>query len=365
MTPHATRNKRPPLSVVVPIRDERETIRDLHRRLRDALPAETEIVLVDDGSRDGSREELARLASEDSRTLALHFLRPFGKSRALAAGFERCRGEVIATIDADLQEDPGEILKLRDRLRSGKRGGFDLVTGWRRRRRDPILKVLASRVFNALIRFLSGVALRDINCGLKVMRREVIEEIRLEGGYHRFIPLLAHWKGFDVGEEEITHAPRRHGRSRFGRERVLHGAVDLLVLLFLERFERRPSRLFLSVGALFFLTGLGICFFILFVWLTTTPHSINHHHPLMTLGVLLLVLGVQLISTGLLAELVARAHPGGARVEPRAFEVPPAEKIASSSGEDGGPSGVKPRKGGGRRRGEALVEAQPGQEEEK
>ncbi|MBI4584640.1 MAG: glycosyltransferase family 2 protein [Planctomycetes bacterium] len=313
----------PPLSVVVPVRNEESTLGDLHRRLRQALPAGSEIIFVDDGSTDGSLKVLERLAAADHQTLALRFLRPFGKSQALAAGFARARGEIVATIDADLQESPEEIVRLARLLRTPEAPGLDLVGGWRRQRRDPFLKVAGSRLFNALIRLFSGVPLRDINCGLKVMRREVVEEIRLEGGFHRFIPLLAHWRGFQVGEVEVAHAPRRSGKSRFGKERIAHGLIDFLVLLFLERFERRPSRLFIGSGAVAFLAGLVISALIAY-W-RLAYGSIGGHYPLLALGVLLLIVGVQLISMGLLAELVAHRRHGRGRpaAEPRIFVVEP------------------------------------------
>ena len=326
-----SRDDRPSLSVVVPIRDEERTLRDLHRSLREVLPADTEIILVDDGSRDRSPQVLSEIAGEDPGVVAFTLLRPFGKSHALAEGFRRCRGELIATIDADLQESPGDIVRLMGSLRQGhevapgSRGeetpALDLVTGWRKHRRDSRVKVLCSRLFNSLVRMLSGVSLRDVNCGLKVMRREVVEAIPLEGGYHRFIPLLAHWRGFQVGEVEIDHAPRLHGRSRFGSERILHGLIDLVVLVFLERFERRPSRLFLSCGTLLFTAGLAILLYIVSMKLTPPDHSIESRYPLLILGVLLLVVGIQVVSTGFLAELVAQRRRGESGGEIRTFEI--------------------------------------------
>ncbi len=306
--------RHPPISVVVPIRDEEGTLGELHRRLRDALPGDAEIILVDDGSRDGTHDLLRRIVAADAGTVALRLARPFGKSYALAVGFSRCRGDIVATIDADLQEDPADIMRL-----VGRMGDNDLLTGWRRRRRDRPLKVLASRLFNALVRVLSGVPLRDINCGLKVMRREVVESIRLEAGYHRFIPLLAHWRGFRVGEVEVDHEQRRHGSSRFGKERIFHGLVDLVVLLFLERFERRPSRFFVGSGSMLSFAGFAICLYLtLLKWITGTIQS---RYPLLILGVLLLVVGLQVVSAGFLAELVARRRRDGPDERIRVFEI--------------------------------------------
>ena len=329
----------PGLSVVIPVRNEKALLRELYLRLRNSLPDDTQIIFVDDGSNDGSQKEMAQIVSEDSNVLALRFQRRSGKSHALAAGFACCQGKLIATIDADLQEDPADILRLIGSLRqtddlntepsissassnsASNNESYDLVTGWRRHRKDRYTKVIGSKIFNTIARILSGVPLWDINCGLKVMRREVVDELQLEGGYHRFIPLLAHWKGFEVGEVEVKHAPRLHGRSRFGRERILHGLVDLLVLLFLERFERRPSRLFLSLGALFFFVGFCISLYITALKMFSEDHTIQNRYPLLILGVLLLVLGVQIISTGLLAELVAHRYHGSPQKRQRVLDV--------------------------------------------
>ena len=335
-------NKSPSLSVVVPVRNEEKTLPELYERLRSALPADAEIIFVDDGSCDRSATELARIARSDRRVVAVRLARRFGKSHALAVGFQQSTGRVVATFDADLQERPEDIVRLKNTLLDAKSGsGFDLVTGWRRNRRDPLLKVLASRLFNALIRLLSGVPLRDINCGLKVMRREVLDSIQMEGGFHRFVPLLAHWRGFEVGEIEVEHAPRRHGRSRYGSERIIHALVDLSVLLFLERFERRPSRIFLTLGTAVFATGFSICAYITYLKVTTT--TIQSRYPLLTLGVLLLVVGLQVVCTGFLAELVAQQRRGTVDRRIRVLDIEPsvdqeAEGSGPRSAQEGGVS---------------------------
>jgi len=290
---------RPPLSVIVPIRDEVQTLPELHQRLRDSLPPGAEIIYVDDASRDGSDGLLRKMASSDPGLRPIRLLRHLGKSPALAAGFARARGSRIATLDADLQEDPREIARLLEVL---ERDGYDLVGGWRRIRRDPFNRILLSRIFNFLVRLLGGVRLRDINCGLKVMRRQVVEEIPLAPGFHRFIPVLAHWKGFRVTEREVDHRPRQHGSSRYGGERIFHGLVDLAVILFLVRSENRPSRFFIGSGALFFLGGLLICSYIVYLKVTG---SIGPHYPLMALGILLLLFGIQVVTLGFFGELIA------------------------------------------------------------
>ena len=332
-------DSRPSISVVVPLRNELPTLRELYDRLRASLPVDAELIFVDDGSDDGSTKLLGEFVAADPLTVGVRFERSFGKSQALVAGFARARGKLVATIDADLQDHPEEIARLASYLRREDGASWppvdpdgpgsddfvecDLVSGWRHDRQDRFTKVLGSRMFNGLIRWMSGVPVRDINCGLKVMRREVVETVRLEEGFHRFIPLLAHWKGFRIGEVEVRHDPRRHGRSRFGRVRVLRGLIDLLVLIFLERFERRPSRFFIQGGGLLSLVGIGISLFVTYVKLTTG--TIQSRYPLLVLGVLLTIVGVQLISLGFVAELVSRQKSGNdndaCATEPRAFEI--------------------------------------------
>ena len=233
----------PRVSVVVPVYDEADSIAELHARIIAALGDDVEIVFVDDGSRDASKEVLTELA-ERPLTRVFGFRRNYGKSHALSVGFARSRGERIATLDADLQDDPAEIPALIAKLDEG----YDLVGGWRRTRHDSGAKVFGSRIFNRVVGWVARVRFRDINCGLKVFRRDVVEEIRLSSGYHRFLPLLAHWKGFRVTEGEVTHHPRRHGRSRYGKGRVLRALSDLAVLVVLERFEGRPGRYVAGAG---------------------------------------------------------------------------------------------------------------------
>ena len=288
------------LSVIVPVLNEEATLRDLHSRLRAALGPDAELIFVDDGSRDGSPALLRGIAQGDPRVRALRLRRHRGKSEALEAGFRAATGVLIATIDADLQEDPCSIASLVQTLVTED---LDLVGGWRRLRRDPFKKVLASRLFNVVASVVGGVRLRDINCGLKVLRRDVLEEIVLASGFHRLLPLLAHWKGYRVAEREIPHAPRAHGASRFGRERIAHGIVDLFVVLFLSRSDRRPSRHFLACGSLLFAFGSGICIYI--AGLKWASGTIQSRYPLLVLGVLLFLSGLQLLSFGFFAELWA------------------------------------------------------------
>ncbi|MCZ6792119.1 MAG: glycosyltransferase family 2 protein [Planctomycetota bacterium] len=302
------------ISVIVPLYNELDSVRELHRRLREALGETCEIIYVDDGSDDGTRECLVDVTRRDPEARVIGFRRNHGKSHALEAGFRRARGEILVTIDGDLQDDPGEIPQLLRQLRSG----YDLVGGCRRDRRDAMGKVLGSRLFNALVRLLCRVRFRDINCGLKVSRREVVDEIRLASGYHRFLPLLAHWKGFRVCEVDVRHHPRRHGVSRYGGARIWKGLVDLAVLLFLERLGGRPGRYFAGLGAVMTTAGGGVCLYLLCLRLLTG--SIQERFPLLSLGLVLLVMGMQLVSLGFFSELLSYLFRSRQPVEPLVWE---------------------------------------------
>lgn len=306
--------ERPPLSVVIPIYNEEASLPELHERLAQVLPRDAEIIFVDDGSSDRSAAILGELATQDDRLRIVGFRRNFGKSLALAAGFRRARGELVATIDADLQEDPADLSRLADKLGEG----FDVAGGWRRTRRDRWTKVFASRVFNRLVCWIGGVRFRDINCGLKVMRREVLENLQLAGGFHRFIPLLAHWRGFRAVEVEVSHVPRRHGKSRYGGARFLRGLLDLAVMLFLVRFDGRPGRYFVALGSLFGVAGFGVSAYLAGLRLATG--SIQSRFPLLGLGLVLIVVGVQLLSLGLFGELIAYHLRSSTRSEPATWE---------------------------------------------
>lgn len=302
------------LTVVVPVYNEVRSVEELHGAICAELGDDVEIIFVDDGSRDGSREILTRLAASRPKTRVLGFRRNYGKSYALAAGFRRARGRWIATLDGDLQDDPREIPRLLEELHSG----WDVVGGRRRERRDSVTKMLASWFFNALVRLLGRVDFRDINSGLKVFRREVVEEIHLTSGYHRFLLLLAHWKGFRVREIEVEHRARRHGVSRYGASRILRAVMDLAVLMFLERFEGRPGRYFAGLGVLMGCVGGGILTYL--AYLRTATGSIQSKFPLLSLGLLLVVLGVELVSLGFVSELLAYHFRSRHPLEPVVWE---------------------------------------------
>jgi glycosyltransferase involved in cell wall biosynthesis len=296
------------ISIVVPVFDEEGSLRELHRRLSEVLGAlgrSYEIVYVDDGSRDGSPGILKAIFDEDRRVKVVSFRRRYGKSAALAVGFEEAAGEVIITMDADLQDDPAEIPNLLRKMDEG----YDLVSGWKKHRHDPIGKTIPSKIFNSVTAWVTGLKLHDINCGLKAYRRAVTDDLKVYGELHRFLPVFAHKESFRVGEIPVAHHPRRHGKTKYGLRRFLNGFLDLLTVIMVTGYTRSPLHFFGTLGIVFSLIGFGInCFLI---YLKIVHHNIQGRTPLLMLGVLLMILGFQLISTGLLAELITRAGHRG------------------------------------------------------
>jgi glycosyltransferase involved in cell wall biosynthesis len=292
------------ISVVVPVHNEERSVALLYDELRatfDGLALEWEAVYVDDGSTDGSWAALTRLHAAQQNVRVVRLRRNFGKAAALAAGFGQARGDVVVTIDGDLQDDPNEIPKLLAKLDEG----FDLVSGWKSRRRDPWQRRFASRIFNLMVGWLTGVHLHDVNCGLKAYRAEVVRGLRIYGELHRFVPVLAHHRGFRVAELPVNHRPREHGRSRYGLERYVRGFLDLLGVSFMGRYRHRPLHLFGGLGLA--LGGLGIAILVYLTAVKIAGHAIGER-PLLTLGVLLVVVGLQFFSLGLISELVTAQH---------------------------------------------------------
>jgi glycosyltransferase involved in cell wall biosynthesis len=292
------------ISVVVPVHDEERSVALLHEELAaalDPLDADWEVVFVDDGSTDGTFGALTRLHAAHDEVRVIRLRRNFGKAAALQAGFEHAGGDVVVTIDGDLQDDPAEIPRLLAKLEEG----FDLVSGWKTKRRDPLSRRIPSRIFNGVTCRLSGLRLHDLNCGLKAYRAEVLHGLRIYGELHRFIPVLAHYRGFRVAELPVNHRPREHGRSRYGLERYFRGFLDLLTVTFMGRYRQRPLHLFGGLGLL--LGALGVLLLAYLTVLKLAGEAIGHR-PLLTLGVLLVVVGVQLVSLGLVSELVASHH---------------------------------------------------------
>ena len=292
------------ISVVVPLFNEEHSLAALYHEIAavlDSQPEPYEVVFVDDGSTDGSMAALERLHADTTNVVVVHLRRNFGKAAALQAGFLEAHGELVVTIDADLQDDPAEIPKLLAKLDEG----FDLVSGWKTRRNDPVTRRLFSRVFNWMTGVISGVRLHDVNCGLKAYRAEVLQGMRLYGELHRFIPVLAAYRGYRVAEIPVNHRARKHGRSRYGPERYLRGFFDLLSVTFMGRYRHRPLHLFGGIGLLMGAIGFVILTYLTVIWFW--GHAIGHR-PLLTLGVLLMVVGIQFVSLGLLSELITSQH---------------------------------------------------------
>ena len=291
----------PRISVLVPVLDEADSVEELGARLAAVLSGlgeSFEVVFVDDGSRDGTSERVRAAHLRDPRIKLVRLRRNFGKAAALSAGFEHSRGGIVITIDGDLQDEPEEIPRLLEALRAGD---LDLVSGWKRERRDPAGKRLPSRLFNWVTRRLAGVDLHDFNSGFKVYRREVLDQIAVYGELHRYIPVLASRRGFAVGEVAVSHQPRRHGVSKYGWDRFYKGLLDLITVLFLTRYNRRPLHLFGSVGLIFLAAGFGIDLYLAIRWMGGATLS---NRPLLLLGVLLMLLGIQVLTTGLLGEMI-------------------------------------------------------------
>jgi len=302
------------ISVVIPVHDEERSVALLYDELRSALEplhTEWEAIFVDDGSTDGTFAALTRLHSGSPNVRVVRLRRHFGKAAALGAGFDQARGDTVVTIDGDLQDDPTEIPRLLAKLDEG----FDLVSGWKTRRRDPLPRRVLSRVFNSVTSRFSGVRLHDMNCGLKAYRAEVVHGLRLYGELHRFIPVLAHYRGFRIAELPVNHRPREHGRSRYGIERYLRGFLDLLTVSFIGRYRHRPLHLFGGLGLALMALGIGILVYL------TVDKALGHAiggRPLLTLGVLLVVVGMQFFSLGLISEMITSHHEERAQERERA-----------------------------------------------
>jgi glycosyltransferase involved in cell wall biosynthesis len=289
------------ISVIVPLYNEKESLRELHSRVSDELKkfgVPAEIVYVDDGSTDGSADVLKEIQILDNRVKIIRFRRNFGKSAALSAAFHFATGEVIVTLDADLQDEPSEMHKLIERLE----GGADLVSGWKRDRKDPLSKRIPSKIFNFVTAFLTGVPLHDMNCGFKAYRRAVVEEIKVYGEMHRYIPVLASYRGFQVTEVPVIHNPRKFGRSKFGATRLLGGFFDLLTVIMLTRYNKKPLHAFGIIGLTLWTIGLAIEVYLSIGWMYGRWIE---DRPAFMLGILLLIIGLQFVLFGLLAEMIA------------------------------------------------------------
>jgi glycosyltransferase involved in cell wall biosynthesis len=296
------------ISIVIPVFNEKDSLGPLHTEIAEVAKKanlDLEVIFVDDGSRDGSWQVISELAKEQRGVEGIRFRRNFGKAAALSAGFHAAKGDIILTLDADLQDDPAEIPRFLAALAEGQ----DVVSGWKKVRYDPWHKVWPSRVFNGLVSWLTGVSLHDHNSGMKCYRADVFREVRLYGELHRFIPVLAAARGFRVGEIVINHRPRRFGRSKYGVRRFMKGFLDLLTVKFLTGFGQRPQHLLGGIGLISFLLGLAGMTYLAVIWIvrlfdeSVFPTPV-HQRPLLIYSLAALLLGAQMMSIGLLAEMI-------------------------------------------------------------
>lgn len=298
------------ISVVVPLYNEEESLPELCSWISRVMIKHGftyEVILVDDGSTDSSWEVVCAIAAENPAVKGLKFNRNYGKSAALNTGFHKTKGEVVITMDADLQDSPDEIPGL---YRMIKEEGYDLVSGWKRKRHDPITKTIPSRFFNYVTRRISGIKLHDFNCGLKAYRSRVIKHVDVYGEMHRYIPVIAKWNGFSrIGEKVVEHRARKYGTTKFGLERFINGFLDLVSITFVSRFKRKPMHFFGTLGTLSFFTGLIITLYVIGSKLYHLHYQLPVRdvvdQPLFFLALVALIIGVQLFLTGFLAEMMA------------------------------------------------------------
>ena len=288
------------ISVVVPLLNEEESIYPLAMEIKKSvknLSSGLEVIFVDDGSTDNSLKNIKDICRQDKRFKYISFRKNYGKSAALHMGFKETTGDVVITMDADLQDDPNEIPNLIKKLEEG----YDVVSGWKKLRHDPFIKKHSSKFFNFVTRLLSGINIHDFNCGLKAYRKEVVENIKVYGELHRYIPILADWQGFKISEIAVKHHARRYGKTKFGISRFFKGFLDLITVIFATRYIKRPMHLFGFLGALSFVIGIFVNGYLTFLWISGQPLS---NRPMLFLGILLIIVGVQFFSVGLLGEML-------------------------------------------------------------
>ena len=293
------------VSVIIPVFNEVESIKELYDQLKKGLEQYTpyEIIFIDDGSSDGSVETIKKLSELDNSIIFIQFHRNYGKSAALSEGFKYANGNYVVTMDADLQDDPSEIKNLINKLEEG----YDLVSGWKKDRKDPLSKRLPSKLFNFVTRIVTGVRIHDFNCGLKIYKKAVVKTLELYGGRHRYIPAMAGQKRFKVTEIIVNHRPRIYGETKYGGSRLFHGLFDLISILFLSKYTQSPMYFFGKIGLFTFLTGLGIEMYVLYLkYSLGDPFA--KHMALLMLGILIIVIGIQFVSIGLVGEMIANSN---------------------------------------------------------
>jgi glycosyltransferase involved in cell wall biosynthesis len=297
------------VSIVVPLHNEEENVVELYNALKSVMDADGkgyEILFIDDGSTDRTLDLLEPFEQNDPKVRLLRFRRNFGKAAAWAAGFDHAKGDIIVTIDGDLQNDPKDIPKMVSLI-----GEYDVVNGWRRKRKDPfIIRRFPSIIANRLISKVTGVELRDYGSGLKAYKAEVVKNINMYGELHRFIPAVASWYGIKIKEIETAHHPRRRGKSKYGISRTLLVILDLITVKFLQSYSTKPLQAFGPIGLLCGLAGFAINIYLAFLWFSGQPIG---HRPLLLLGILLVIVGIQLIGMGLLGEMLVSSYHEGQR----------------------------------------------------
>lgn len=300
------------ISFVIPARDEEKTVIELYQKISieaKRLFLNFEVIFVDDGSSDKTFTTLKKLSQKQKNLKVIKLRGKFGKSIALQTGFDHAKGDIVFTMDADLQDDPKEIGKFLKKIDEG----YDMVSGWKKRRFDPLSKKLPSKIGNYLVRFLTKVPVHDSNCGFKAYKKEVLNDLNLYGELYKYIPIFAQSNNYKVAEIIVSHHPRKYGKSKFGAERNIKGLLDLITVVFLTGYVKRPGHFFGSVGFLFFTTGFLIGLYI--TYLRVTTGGIEFHIPLLFLGVLLMLIGIQLVSTGLISELITSFNQDKAKIK--------------------------------------------------
>jgi len=294
------------VSIVVPLLNEKDSLGELAEwigRVMDAEKLSYEILFIDDGSTDGSWEVIEQLSKLRASVKGIRFRRNYGKSAALNSGFEHASGRVVITMDADLQDSPDELPELYKMI---IRDGYDLVSGWKKKRYDPITKTLPTKLYNWVTRKISGIHLHDFNCGLKAYKLEVVKSIEVYGEMHRYIPLIAKWAGFKkIGEKVVHHQQRKYGKTKFGIERFVNGFLDLLSITFVTRFGRKPMHLFGLLGSMLFFAGFVIAMYLVYAKLFHAGYRMTER-PLFFFGLLSMIMGTQLFVAGFLGELISR-----------------------------------------------------------
>lgn len=303
----SSENEKIEVSIVIPLFNEIKSCEELYRKLKDAmdpLVMKYEIIFIDDGSTDNSFEVLSKIFFEDVCVKVIKLRKNFGKAQALSAGFKESRGEIIVTLDADLQDVPSEIPNFLKKIEEG----YDLVSGWKVDRKDSLTKTIPSKIFNKVTAFITGVKLHDFNCGFKAYRKEVVNNLELYGELHRYIPVLASRWGFEVGEIPVKHQPRLYGKSKYGFERYVRGFLDLLTVVLLTKYRGKPLHFFGLIGLIISLAGFVINFVLISRHFLFLIYGVQvwelRDRPLLSLGVLLVIVGIQFISIGLLAEMI-------------------------------------------------------------